>query len=311
MNKEKFLLYFKKNVDHENDNEVKITNAIKSATGDITNAELTLVAKEIQKSCNQKVKYQKAVPETIKQEVGLYAKVYVTASEIKKFSSKYAKYNFNRTTVNSWKAKCKVANPTFKKAGRPNLLDETLLKKVKNIAIGTRAAGGVINRKQILNIAKAVVGANNPNALKEFGGSLDLTDLWAREVLKQLKCSKREGTSGKVDPSPQFLAEENFTFPRTISTAILEHDIPAPFIVNLDQTPLSYVSPGKYTFSFKGAKNVPIKEIDDKRQITATFAVSLTEKFLPIQLIYKGKTKRSLPKFKFPSTFTLSYTENH
>ena len=60
MNKEKFLLYFKKNekiVDHENDNEVKITNLIKSATSDITNTELTLVAKEIQESCNQKVKY--------------------------------------------------------------------------------------------------------------------------------------------------------------------------------------------------------------------------------------------------------------
>ena len=49
MNKEKFLLYFKKNekiVDHENDNEVKITKVIKLATGNITNAELTLVAKE-------------------------------------------------------------------------------------------------------------------------------------------------------------------------------------------------------------------------------------------------------------------------
>ena len=69
MNKEKFLLYFKKNkkiVDHENDNEVKITNVIKAATSDITNDELTLVAKEIQNSCSQKVKYQKAVPETIK-----------------------------------------------------------------------------------------------------------------------------------------------------------------------------------------------------------------------------------------------------
>ena len=78
MNKEKFLLYFKKNekiVDHENNNEVKITNVIKSTTSDITNAELTLVvAKEIQKSCNQKVKYQKAVPETIKEEA-MYAKV--------------------------------------------------------------------------------------------------------------------------------------------------------------------------------------------------------------------------------------------
>ena len=52
---------------------MKITNVIKSATSDITNAELTLVAKEIQKSYNQKVKYQKAAPK----------KVYGTASAIK------------------------------------------------------------------------------------------------------------------------------------------------------------------------------------------------------------------------------------
>ena len=69
---------------------MKITNVIKSATSDIINAELTLVAKEIQKSCNQKVKYQKLVPETIKKEVGLYAKIYGTVSAIQKFSSKYS-----------------------------------------------------------------------------------------------------------------------------------------------------------------------------------------------------------------------------
>ena len=96
MNKEKFHLYFKKNeeiLNHENDNEVNITNVIKSATSDITNAELTLVAKEMQNSCNQKVKYQKTVPETIKKEVGMYAKVHGTASAIRKFPSKCAKYN--------------------------------------------------------------------------------------------------------------------------------------------------------------------------------------------------------------------------
>ena len=190
------------------------------------------------------------------------------------------------------------------------MLEETLLKKVKDIAIGTRAAGGVTNRKQILNIAMGVVRANNPNALTEFDGILDLTDGRARDVLKQLKWSKHKGTTSKVDPSPQFLAEEKFTFQRTISTAILENEISAPFFVNLDQAPLSYVSPGKFAFSFKGAKNVPIIGVDDKRQITATFAISLTGKFFSIQLIYKGKTKRSVPKFKFPSTFSLSYTEN-
>ena len=73
---------------------MKITNVVTSATSDITNTELTLVATEIQKSCNQKVKYQKAVPETIKKEVGMYAKVCGTVSAIKKLF-KYAKYNFN------------------------------------------------------------------------------------------------------------------------------------------------------------------------------------------------------------------------
>ena len=60
MKDEKFLLYFKKNekiIDHENDNVVKNTNVIKSATSDITNAELTLVPKEIQELCSQKVIY--------------------------------------------------------------------------------------------------------------------------------------------------------------------------------------------------------------------------------------------------------------
>ena len=61
-------------------------------------------------------------------------------------------------------------------AGKPNLHDETLDKEVKDIAIATRAVGGVINRKQILNIAKGAVRENNPKALKEFGGILDLTD---------------------------------------------------------------------------------------------------------------------------------------
>ena len=74
---------------------------------------------------------------------------------------------------------------------------------------------------------------------------------------------------------------------------------------------LSYVSPGQYTFSFKGSKNVPIKGVDDKRQVTATFAVSSVGKFLAIQLIYTGKTARSLPKYEFPASFSVGFTKNH
>ena len=78
------------------------------------------------------------------------------------------------------------------------------------------------------------------------------------------------------------------------------HDIPADLLINLDQTPLSYVSHGKYTFNSKGAKNVPLKGVDDKRQITAIFSISATGEFLPMQLMYSAKTKRCLPNFQFP-----------
>ena len=55
---------------------------------------------------------------------------------------------------------------------------------------------------------------------------------------------------------------------------------------------------------------MPIKGIDDKRQITATFTVSMTGKFLPIQLIYEGKTPRCLPRFDFPADFNVTFSDN-
>ena len=100
--------------------------------------------------------------------------------------------------------------------------------------------------------------------------------------------TKRKGTTGKVEPSKRFLEEEKFIFQRKISNVILDYEVPSALVLNLDQTPLSYVSPGKYTFSSKGSKSVSIKGLDDKRQITAIFVVSATGFFLLIQLIYQS-----------------------
>ena len=100
-----------------------------------------------------------------------------------------------------------------------------------------------------------------------------------------MEWSNRKSRTSKIEPSKQFLLEEKLTFQRRIALIIEEHDIPKKLILILDQTSLSYVSPGKYTFNLKGAKTVLNKGIDDKRKITATFAVNMTGKFLPIQLI--------------------------
>ena len=163
-------------------------------------------------------------------------------------------------------------------------MSNELLKKTKDIVIGTRQAGTVISRRMVIAIGTGVVKANEPNLLKEYGGHLELTEDWARH-LKSMEWVKRKGTTGKVEPCEKFLEEEKFTFQRAISRVVLHHDIPPEFVLNLDQTPLSYVSPGKYTFCLKGSTTVPIKGVDDKRQITAIFTVSATGYFLPIQQI--------------------------
>ena len=126
-----------------------------------------------------------------------------------------------------------------------------------------------------------------------------------------MEWSKRKGTTSKIEPSKQFLLKEKLTFQRCIASIIEEHDIMKELILNLDQTPLSYVSPGKYTFNPKGAKTVPIKGIDDMREIIGSFTVSMTGKFLPIQLIYEGKAPRCLPRFHFPADFNVTFSDNH
>ena len=120
----------------------------------------------------------------------------------------------------------------------------------------------------VISIGNRVLKANDPNSLSKFGGGITLTDNWARGLFWNpwTRLNEKEPQENKV--SVQFLAEEKFTFQRAISTVVYNQEIPAEFVINLDQTTLFIRIPEKYTFNLKGAKNVPIKDVDHKRQIT-------------------------------------------
>ena len=58
------------------------------------------------------------------------------------------------------------------------------------------------------------------------------------------------------------------------------------------------------TLEFEGRKSVPVKG-----KGKGTFAISATARFLPIQPIYAGKTKRHHPQgIKFPSGFDVTHS---
>ena len=175
-----------------------------------------------------------------------------------------------------------------------------------------RLSGAVISRKMLINIDNGVLEANDLKILSKFGGYITLTEDWAGGIVQSIDWVKRKGTNGKIEPFPQLRAEERFTFQKSIAPLAYDHNIPSDLIINLVQTPLSYVSPGKYLFNLKeGAKNVPINVAFDKREITTTFADNATGNCFPMQLIYTGKIKNCLPNVEFPLSFHVTYTESH
>ena len=58
-------------------------------------------------------------------------------------------------------------------------------------------------------------------------------------------------------------------------------------------------------------KVIPISNSDDKRQITAVFAATLSGEYLPLQFIYKGKTERCHPQVAFPKGWDIWHSNNH
>ena len=137
------------------------------------------------------------------------------------------------------------------------------------------------------------------------------------------KCFERNSTIRKENGQADCYDIENSSSPRTtkrravdlsveIQALIKWYDIPKELVPNFDQTPLSYITVGNNTLEFEGTKSVPVKGKGKGKQITGTFTVSATGRFLRMQLIYAGKTNRCHPQgIEFPPGFDVTHSHNH
>jgi len=71
------------------------------------------------------------------------------------------------------------------------------------------------------------------------------------------------------------------------------------------------VPTGDWTMNEAKAKRVVIANSDNKRQITAVLAATMTGEYFPVQLIYKGKTTRCHPKVSFSGDWDVWHSPNH
>ena len=111
--------------------------------------------------------------------------------------------------------------------------------------------------------------------------------------------------------TPALWLETQDQFLNEIAEAVATNNIPDRWIINVDQTPFK-VYPNRECNDGRNQFTTLDKERGNNKQgLALTIAETLDGTALPFQLIYQGKTARSLPSANFPGEFCLSYNEKH
>ena len=195
------------------------------------------------------------------------------------------------------------------KRGHPLLLGEFLDNQVKEYIRSLREAGAVINSAIVMGVAEGIVKNDDSNKLMCNGGHISITKPWAKSVLNRLGYVKRRSSSKAKVTVPEFEAYKS-QFLYDVKAIMEMEEIPKELVINWDHTGIHYVPVSNWTMAKEGSKRIEIFGSDDKRQITAVFAATMSDFLFP-QIIYAGKTPRCLPSVKFPDGWHVTYTENH
>ena len=272
---------------------------------------------EDEKGAKKRGTYQKYSGD-VKAKIGNYAAANGTSAAICYFKSDFP--NLKYTSVCEWKNAVAaltrkshemVETLEEKKRGRPSLLPEDITSHLTKYIHAIRDAGGIINTAIVIAAGLGIVKNVNPGLLECNGGYVVLKKSWAKYLLSSLNFVKRKATTKKPKFTPSNFEELKSQYLMDIMAVVTMEDVPEEMIVNWDQTAIKYIPVSNWTMAKEGSKRVEVAGIDDKRQITATFAALLSGNFLPVQLVYEGKTTRCHPAIDFPDGFHITHTENH
>ena len=187
-----------------------------------------------------------------------------------------------------------------RKQGKPLLLGDKIDNMVQAYIRRVREHGGPVSSQIVIGAARGIVAMLNKEKLKEFGGHIDLNRHWALSLLHRMNFVQRKAATAKGKYSIENFAEKKAEFLDDLVTTVQIEDVPPELVLDWDQTGIKLVPTTSWTMNEVGARRVELIGLSDKRQITAVFCGSLVGEFLPVQLIYKGKTSRCHPKFNFP-----------
>ena len=93
-----------------------------------------------------------------------------------------------------------------------------------------------------------------------------------------------------------------------IVSKIKTFKIPTSLVINLDEITSKIVPRSKSTQAVIGSETAPVAGSTDKRMITWYY---LKSDFMAMQIIFGGKTRKSILRVSFPSSFCICANEKH
>ena len=135
---------------------------------------------------------------------------------------------------------------------------------------------------------------------------------WVKSLYQRIKFSWQVAIASRPVIKCSLWIEAKSHFLHDISDKVLLcNKKTARLLPNADQTPSKYVVTDNVMIAAKGEKHISWTGSNDKRCITLTLCELHNGTILPFQLIYKGKTARSLLNVDFSDGVSLLHNEKH
>ena len=259
-------------------------------------------------------------------QIGKYASQHGATAASRHFSAKLKKTVSYSTAKSMKKAyedelrkrrRCYVAGMEeitdlpAKKRGRKLLIGDNLDEKVQLYLRKVREGGGAVSARIAIAAARGILRKCNRSLLAENGGPIQLNRHWAHSLLKRMKFVQRKATTSMSKLTMTNFEEQKRGFLSEVAATVEMEEIPGELVLNWDQTGIRLVPSSTWTMERRGSRRVEMIGVNDKRQITAVFCGNALGDFLPLQLIYKGKSSRCHPRFEFPSDWNITHSPNH
>ncbi|MDO9333522.1 MAG: hypothetical protein Q7T57_03245 [Dehalococcoidales bacterium] len=184
--------------------------------------------------------------------------------------------------------------------------------EIKQTLLLMRSAGTAVNSHVIRWVMDGIIALRAPpdSPLTSMNFSKSFVCAWARKVLTW---SWRKSTTA-ASKLPLDWEDQGVLMAKRIAATMETHDVHPSLVINMDQTGVHLVPTSNWTYQARGSKSVAVVGAEDKRQITVCIASSLEGDLLPPQLIFQGKTPRSLPSLTVDARAAkadVTFSENH